>query len=126
MRSKLRVFSLLAVALVAACCPLFAHHGNASYDTSKQITVTGTVTEFVWANPHVYLRMDVKDESGSIQHWVIEGQNAVTQANAGWTKDMFKPGDQVSIGATPAKNGRQIGRFKGSIVINGKLFKPLD
>ena len=57
-------------------------------------------------------------------HWVIEAQNAVTQATAGWSKATFKPGDQVVIDVTPAKNGRPIGRFKGRIVINGQEFKP--
>jgi ribosomal protein L21E len=55
---------------------------------------------------------------------VIEGQNAVTQASAGWTNATFKSGDQVIVDVTPAKNGRPIGRFKGRIEINGQVFKP--
>jgi hypothetical protein len=125
MRTKLGPISLLVVGFLAGSCPLLAHHGNASYDTSKSITISGTVTQYVWANPHVFLRVDAKDESGSTVHWVIESQNAVTQASAGWSKSMFKPGDKVMIDATPAKNGRLIGRFKGRIVINGQEFKPL-
>ena len=123
MRTKLGPISLLMVGFLAASCPLLAHHGNASYDTAKTVTVNGTVIEYVWANPHVFLKVDAKDESGNTLHWVIEAQNAVNQANAGWTKDTFKPGDQVTIDATPAKNGRPIGRFKGRIVINGQVFK---
>ena len=119
------LLSFLLISLLAISSPLFAHHGNASYDTSKSVTVSGTVTEYIWANPHVFLRVDAKDESGSTVHWVLEGQNAPTQASAGWTKSMFKPGDQVMVEATPAKNGRPIGRFRGRIVINGQEFKPL-
>ena len=79
----------------------------------------------MWANPHVYLRVDVKNQSGETEHWVIEAQNAPTQAGNGWTRDMFKPGDNVKIEATPAKNGRLIARFerRGRIVINGEEFK---
>jgi len=74
---------------------------------------------------HVFLKVDAKDESGNTLHWTIEAQNLVSQADAGWTNAMFKPGDQVVIDLTPAKNGRPIGRFKGRIVINGQEFKPL-
>lgn len=124
MRTKLGSISLLVVGFLAGSCALFAHHGNASYDTSKSVTVTGTVTEFYWANPHVFLKVDAKDENGNIVHWVIETQNVVNQVNAGWSKSMFKPGDRVMIDVTPAKNGGPLGRFKGRIVINGQLFKP--
>jgi hypothetical protein len=122
--TKLGPISLLVVALLASSHPLFAHHGNASYDTGKSVTIKGTVTEYIWSNPHVFLKVDAKDESGSTLHWLIEAQNPATQANIGWTGTMFKPGDEVVIEATPAKNGRPIGRFKGRIVINGQEFKP--
>ena len=72
MRTTLRSISLLVLGLLAGSCPLSAHHGNASYDTSKSVTVTGTVTEYHWANPHVWLRVDAKDGNGNIVHWVIE------------------------------------------------------
>lgn len=124
MRTKLGTISLLVVGFMAACLPLLAHHGNAAYDTAKTVTVKGTVTDYIWANPHVFLKLDAKDESGNTLHWVIEGQNAVTQASAGWTNATFKAGDQVIVDVTPAKNGRPIGRFKGRIEINGQVFKP--
>ena len=53
MTTKLGRFSLLVVGFLAASLPLLAHHGNTSYDTSKTVTVKGTVTQYVWANPHV-------------------------------------------------------------------------
>ena len=124
MRTKLGTISLLVVGFMAACLPLLAHHGNAAYDTAKTVTVKGTVTDYIWANPHVFLKVDAKDESGNTLHWVIEGQNAVTQASAGWTNATFKAGDQAIVDVTPAKNGRPIGRFKGHIEINGQVFKP--
>ena len=111
--------------LAAICFPLYAHHGNAAYDTEKTVTVKGVVTEYIWANPHVFVKVDAKDDSGNTLHWVIEAQNLVAQSDLGWTNVMFKPGDQVVIDVTPAKNGRPIGRFKGRIVINGQEFKPL-
>ena len=125
MRTKFRTTSLLLLGFLAACFPLFAHHGNAAYDTEKTVTVKGVVTEYIWANPHVFVKVDAKDDSGNTLHWVIEAQNLVSQSELGWTNVMFKPGDQVVIDVTPAKNGRPIGRFKGRIVINGQEFKPL-
>ena len=127
MKNKLggiSLLSLLFAGLLATSLPLAAHHGNASYDTEKTVTVKGAVTEYIWANPHVFLKVDAKDESGNIVHWVIETQNLVQQSTLGWTNSTFKAGDQVEVEVTPAKNGRPIGRFKGRIVINGQPFKP--
>jgi len=123
-RTKLGTISFLVAGFLAVSLPLLAHHGNAAYDTAKTVTVKGTVTDYIWANPHVFLKVDAKDDSGNTLHWVIEGQNAVTQATAGWSNSTFKSGDQVVIDVTPAKNGRPIGRFKGRIEINGQQFKP--
>jgi Family of unknown function (DUF6152) len=111
------------VGVAALSVPLSAHHGTASFDTGKTVTVKGTVTEYVWSNPHVLVKVDAKDENGNIVHWVLEVQNPVTQAGRGWSKNTFKAGDEVSLDITPAKNNRPIGEIRGRIVINGKEFK---
>lgn len=123
MRNILSTIFLVAIGLLTVSVPVFAHHGNAAYDSDKTVTVKGTVTEYIWANPHVFLKLDAKDDSGNVQHWVIEAQNPVQQANLGWSKSMFKPGDEVVIDVLPVKNGAPIGRFRNRIVINGHLFK---
>jgi hypothetical protein len=120
----------MALALAASglivSVPLFAHHGTAVYDTSKTLTVKGTVAEYVWANPHVYVKVDTKDDSGNTVRWTLEAQNPITETDLGWTKNTFKPGDEVEIDVKPARNGRPIGSigFATRIVINGKQFKP--
>ena len=128
----LRITSLAAISLLAISVPLFAHHGNASYDTEKSVNVKGTVTAYIWANPHVFVKVDVKDDTGNIVHWIVEAQNPVSMMQIGWTKNTFKPGDEVEIDAMPAKNGNPVA-FLGSssptaprrrIVINGKQFQP--
>jgi hypothetical protein len=124
MRTNLGKLSLLLVGLLFASFPLLAHHGNTSYDTAKTVTVKGTVTQYVWANPHVLLKVDAKDENGAMQHWVIEAQSVTVQAGKGWSFTMFKPGDQVEVDVTPAKSGQPIGEFRTHIVINGQEFKP--
>jgi hypothetical protein len=132
MINMLRTISFVVVGLLAVSVPLFAHHGGASYDTSKTVTVKGTVTDYIWANPHVFVKLDVKDDSGNAVHWIVEAQNPVSMMQIGWSKNTFKPGDEVEIDAMPAKNGNPVG-FLGSssptaprrrIVINGKQFQP--
>lgn len=136
MRKKLAAISMVVVGVLAVCVPLFAHHGNASYDATKTVTVKGTVTDYIWSNPHVLLKLDAKDGSGKTQHWIIEAQNPLSQTEVGWTKDTFKPGDKVVVEVIQAKNGLPVGRFGAAgaqaglptqaslIVINGKQFKP--
>jgi hypothetical protein len=131
MINRRRIIFLVVVGLLAGCVPLFAHHGNAAYDTARTVTVKGTVTDYIWSNPHVFVKVDAKDDSGSTVHWIVEGQNPVSMLQIGWTKNTFKPGDEVEIEAIPAKNGNPVA-FLGSasptaprrrIVINGKQFQ---
>jgi hypothetical protein len=83
----------------------FAHHGAAAYDMSKTITVTGTVTDFQFVNPHVLIAMDVKDASGKVEKWQGELTSPNHLSRAGWTKSTLKPGDQVTLIGGPAKSG---------------------
>jgi uncharacterized protein DUF6152 len=131
MIKNLKIISFVVISLLTVSVPLFAHHGNASYDATKWITVKGTVTGYVWANPHVFVKLDGKDDGGNMVHWIVEGQNPVSMTQIGWTKDTFKPGDEVEIEAMPAKNGNPVAFLGGAsptaprkrIVINGKQFQ---
>jgi uncharacterized protein DUF6152 len=126
MRKNLKAFVLLAVTLLAVSGPLFAHHGAAVYDTSKTVTVKGTVTEWFWANPHCILKVTAKDDSDNTVHWFIENQAPSNITNYGWSKSTFKPGDEVVVEVQPYKNQSEfsaIGRFSGRVVINGQVFK---
>ena len=118
-------FGIVAVTagVLAVAVPLFAHHGTASFDTDKTLMLKGVVTAYVWSNPHVLVKMDVKDESGNVTPWVVEAWNPVTQTAKGWTKNSFKPGDEVIADVTPAKNARNVGEFRGRIEVNGKVLQ---
>ena len=130
MRKRAGIVSLVVLGSLAVSIPLFAHHGSAAFD-SKLTTVTGTVTNYIWSNPHVWVKMDVKDANGMTEHWIVEAQNTVSMRVIGWRPDTFKPGDVVSIDVNQAKNGRPIGSTGGSsptsakrrIIINGKQFQ---
>jgi hypothetical protein len=122
MGNRLSIVGVL-VGVVAFSAPVFAHHGAASFDSVNMVTVKGTVIEYVWSNPHVLVKVDAKDDSGNVAHWVLEAWNPVTQSSRGWTKNTFKPGDEVSLDIWPAKNNQPVGEIRGRIVINGKEFK---
>lgn len=121
--AKKLVVVALTLGVFAFSVPLVAHHGTASFDIDKVLKLTGIVTEYVWSNPHVLVKMEVKDESGKVTPWVIEVWNPVTQTARGWTKNSFKPGDTVVAEVTPAKNNRPVGEFRGHIAVNGKVLE---
>lgn len=108
------------VAVLLAAVPVFAHHGNASFDVGKKLTLKGTVTEWVWANPHCWLKFDVKDDSGKTINWVGETNNAPDMVEKGWSKQILKPGDQVTVTIEPVKNGKPVGRVLTVLLPNGQ------
>ena len=63
---------LTVLGLLSVSAPLMAHHGNAAYNEAKLVTVKATVTEWIWADPHCFLKFDVKDHSGNVVHWTAE------------------------------------------------------
>jgi hypothetical protein len=107
-------------AALACAAPLAAHHGTAAYDTTTTVTVSGTVTEFRFVNPHVLIFWDAKDEAGTVQRWSGErsGPNSMAR-NAGWNRNTIKPGDQVTITGRPSKNGSHT-MAVSKIILNGK------
>ena len=119
MKAKLSKLFALAVILIASPS-LFAHHGNSSFDSGKQLTMRGTVTEWIWANPHCFLRFDVKDDHGQAVHWSAEGRPPVDMLPTGWTHSSFKPGDQVTVTLEPVKNGQPVGRMIKVVLPSGQ------
>jgi hypothetical protein len=118
-RNKLNMF-IVAAALLMLGIPLWAHHGNAAYDDKNPITIKGTVTEFAWVNPHVQIYLDVKDDKGGLVHWSVETYSPGKLVRAGWTKEIVKVGDQVSINLIPARNGSPVGFLHKLVLPNGK------
>jgi hypothetical protein len=111
---------LAPLALLTVAGPLSAHHANAVFDVGKRITLTGTVTEWFWANPHCLLRLDVKDESGNVVAWIGETQAPPNMIPFGWAKQSFQPGDTVTVTLEPVKNGQRLGRLLQARLPNGK------
>ena len=96
----------LLIAVFAYVLPVLAHHGTGvAYDTEKTATVTGKVTEWIWANPHCGLLFDVTDEKGNVVQWGAELGNPHALSQSGFSKDVFKAGDIVTITGHVAKSG---------------------
>ena len=92
MNSKLAASIVMISSLLGVCGPVSAHHGNSAYDEEHQIAVTGTVTEFVWSNPHCQIYVDVKDEHGKVVNWAIESQSPGILRRNNWTQDFPQAG----------------------------------
>jgi hypothetical protein len=110
------------VGLLFIAAPLAAHHGTGTYDSTKSVTLSGTVTEFSFSNPHAALFFDVKDASGKSVNWAIEMNSPGVLRRAGWTKATFKAGDQITITVRPAKAGTPVGLINRAqpVIVNGK------
>jgi hypothetical protein len=121
---RIRAFFVLSLALfITSSTLLFAHHGTgASYDSSKEVTLTGTVTQFVWKNPHAQIYFEVKDKDGKTEEWSAELNSPGVLAKEGWTRNMFRPGDELTVTVNPSKAGTTAGNTvrSKSIYVNGK------
>lgn len=105
-------------ALLVLSVPAFAHHGASAYEP-KLTTLKGTITDYQFMNPHTELAFDVKDSSGKVSNWTAEAASALTMSRIGWSKSMFKAGDQITVVGNSAKNGSHTMRLR-KVTFNGK------
>jgi len=100
---------ILAVTTALLAPAVFAHHSNSFYQVDQIITLTGTVNEWRWMNPHTWLYMTVVGEDGKPQEWAVEGRAPGILGRAGWDAGSLKAGETVTVHASPAKNGDPVG-----------------
>ncbi len=118
--SKFSARVVLVVALLAMSVPMFAHHGSATYDTSKPVLVKdATITKFIWANPHSIAMFDAKDASGNVVHWAAEAGSPSALGLIGWSKNSLKPGDVVTVYVFQSKTGNTVGRLNKIVLADG-------
>ena len=115
-----RMLVIVASAVALLSIPLGAHHATAVFDLGKRLALSGTVTEWFWANPHCLLRFDVRSEGGDVTHWVAETQAPPNMIPFGWTKQSFAVGDQITVTLEPVKNGQPLGRILQVRLPDGK------
>ena len=118
--------NLFAIALIGTGLALggaqwaAAHHSHAMFDTSKEVTITGTVTNFVYRNPHVFLYLEVKGENGQAQEWAVEMSNIGNMERRGIFRSTFKTGDTVTVKLNPLRDGRAGGNYTAVTTAEGK------
>ena len=115
MKPLARIF-VLVLGLAANSLAVSAHHSFAMFDTTKRVTLAGTVTAFEWTNPHAYIELDVPDEKGGIKHWSIELGSPSILMQGGWKFKDLKYGDKVTAIVNPLKNG-EAGALLSSITM---------
>jgi len=104
MRSLNCLFSL---AVLTAASTAAAHHSALIFNRDVVVAFEGTVTQFGWANPHVYIHVETIDETGEIVEWEFETDATPILSRSGWSRDSLAPGDTVLVRGNPDKNGRQ-------------------
>ena len=97
-----------------------AHHSPAMFDPSKQLTLTGTVREFQWTNPHSYIQLVVKSDDGKEQEWSLEMGANVYLYNLGWRPSTVKSGDTLTATVIPLRNGKSGGLLVEAKTADGK------
>jgi hypothetical protein len=105
-----------------------AHHSNSAYQVDEIITLSGTVKEWRWSNPHTWLYLNVEDDDGVAQEWAVEGRAPGILGRAGWDREILRPGETVTVHASPAKDGSSVGiiarvtKADGTILGNAPSF----
>ena len=116
--------TFLAVGLLLLPRPMPAHHGTSAYDTTKLTTVKGTVTEYKFINPHVEISVEAKDENGKVETWTGEANSPNVLSRNGWSRDIIKPGDQITLVGNPAKSGAHVLRLQKVVLSSGRELDP--
>jgi hypothetical protein len=112
--------SVLGLAAFIAA-PAFAHHSFSMYERERVVTLSGTVKEFIWTSPHVTIQV-LSDNRGGLATWAIEGGSPTVLARGGWTSSVLKPGDKISLGIHPRKDGGAGGLLadERQLLVNGQ------
>ena len=116
-----KALGLAGLISIALAVPALAHHSFSMFDAEKTVTMTGTVKEFEWTNPHSWLRVMVQDQAtGKDMQWALEMGSPGQQARVGWKPDSVKPGDKVTVTIHPLKDGSRGGQFMSAVLPSGQ------
>ena len=122
MKRNLLTFLIVSIGFLMVSDLLLAHHSAAAYDNTKEVTVTGTVTDFQFVNPHVLIFLMAKDEGGSIQKWQGELTSPNHLVRVGWNREIMKPGDQITLTGYQSRSGANSLRLR-KVVLNGQVLR---
>jgi hypothetical protein len=119
MKNRLPLLAIVILALATTVLPLSAHHSwPVTYE--KLVSVKGTVTEFVWANPHPMITLEVRNDAGQIEKWSVGGPAINRMEANGWSKTTVKPGDVITGIGYQFADGQRIVRLEKVMLADGK------
>lgn len=118
--SKALVRICLAGGMLAASPSAVAHHSPAMFDGQRTVTLSGTVRQFQWTNPHCYIQLVVTDERGAAREWSLEMGAPIYLYNRGWRPSTLKAGDRIRVTASPLRNGNDGGLVQEVTSLDGK------
>jgi hypothetical protein len=116
---KLKILVLAGMATTFLALPAIAHHSFAMFDASRDVKVTGTVTDFEWINPHVWLHVSVKGDNGAEEVWSFEAGSTGQLTQSFWTRDSVAAGDVIEVNFHPLKDGSNGGQLLDIIKADG-------
>jgi len=119
-RAMLKLLTATAVVLISGAT-LAAHHSFAAFNMQGEKTLSGTVKQFDWTNPHTWIWVNVPNEQGVVETWAIEGMSPNFLGRRGWTKSTLKAGDKVSVVIRPMRDGSKGGMFVRATLADGKV-----
>jgi hypothetical protein len=119
MKATLRGVVLTILGVLVMPASMIGHHGGASFDNTKEVTVKGAVTEWLWANPHCFLKVEEKDATGTARIWNLEFGNPTDITSRGFSRRTFKVGDVITVTVTPVKSGAPVGRARVVTLADG-------
>ena len=107
--------------LVLAClvAPSFAHHSFAAFNMDQTLSITGTVKDFEWTNPHCWIVLQVLGTDGTSSEWRFEGAPPIMLSRGGWTEDSLHAGDRITISYHPRRDGSHGGSKRESALLAG-------
>ena len=112
---------LAALALLVGTAPAQAHHSAAMFDAQKTTTLTGTVRQFLWTNPHCFIQLLVKNDQGRDEEWSLEMTAPLHLQRLGWKRSSLKPGDRITVRIRPLRDGGKGGNVIDARGADGKL-----
>ena len=122
MKNRLIRLWMAVLVLAIAAVPALAHHSfTAQYDSTKPVTVKGTVTKLEWTNPHARFYLDVKDANGTVANWELELGSPNTLIRYGWKRESLKVGDEVTVEGYLAKDGSKLANAKSVKFSDGRV-----
>jgi len=113
--------SVIAMAAMLTASSAIAHHSFAMFDQSKTVTLQGTVKDFRWSNPHVFIQLLVKNDAGVEEEWSIEMTSPEHLVRVGWKPGTLKPGDKVTLNIHPMHDGSKGGQYLSGTGPDGPL-----